>query len=58
MFTLLYLQILCVSINDLQNYCIFPPQDDSEFDAVDTTLLIHLFGKKGNEDLSYEDFYR
>ncbi|KAG8178553.1 hypothetical protein JTE90_023246 [Oedothorax gibbosus] len=32
--------------------------DDSDFDSVDTTLLIHLFGKKGNEDLSYDDFYR
>lgn len=32
--------------------------DDSDFDTVDTTLLIHLFGKKGNEDLSYDDFYR
>ncbi|XP_071043763.1 calcium uptake protein 3, mitochondrial isoform X3 [Parasteatoda tepidariorum] len=32
--------------------------DDADFDTVDTTLLIHLFGKKGNEDLSYDDFYR
>ncbi|KFM60262.1 EF-hand domain-containing family member A2, partial [Stegodyphus mimosarum] len=26
--------------------------EDGDFDTVDTTLLIHLFGKKGNEDLS------
>ncbi|GBM09047.1 Calcium uptake protein 3, mitochondrial [Araneus ventricosus] len=32
--------------------------EDADFDTVDTTLLIHLFGKKGNEDLSYDDFYR
>ncbi|XP_035207069.1 calcium uptake protein 2, mitochondrial-like isoform X4 [Stegodyphus dumicola] len=32
--------------------------EDDDFDTVDTTLLIHLFGKKGNEDLSYDDFYR
>ncbi|GFY75674.1 calcium uptake protein 3, mitochondrial [Trichonephila inaurata madagascariensis] len=35
-----------------------PAVEDSDFDTVDTTLLIHLFGKKGNEDLSYDDFYR
>ncbi|XP_067121660.1 calcium uptake protein 3, mitochondrial isoform X2 [Centruroides vittatus] len=27
-------------------------------DMDDTTLLIHLFGRKGNEDLSFRDFYR
>ncbi|XP_035207067.1 calcium uptake protein 3, mitochondrial-like isoform X2 [Stegodyphus dumicola] len=35
-----------------------PKVEDDDFDTVDTTLLIHLFGKKGNEDLSYDDFYR
>ncbi|OQR75473.1 EF-hand domain-containing family member A2-like [Tropilaelaps mercedesae] len=25
---------------------------------VDTTLLVHLFGKKGKETLSFEDFFR
>lgn len=24
--------------------------------AVDTTLLVHFFGKKGKQDLKYEEF--
>ncbi|XP_064473701.1 calcium uptake protein 3, mitochondrial-like isoform X2 [Ornithodoros turicata] len=35
--------------------------DEEEFDiskAINTTVLVHLFGKKGNETLNYDDFFR
>ncbi|KAL3212858.1 hypothetical protein MRX96_007892 [Rhipicephalus microplus] len=38
-----------------------PDVEDGEsknYDIVDTTLLVHLFGKKGSDTLKYDDFHR
>ncbi|XP_075751018.1 mitochondrial calcium uptake 3 isoform X6 [Rhipicephalus microplus] len=32
--------------------------ESKNYDIVDTTLLVHLFGKKGSDTLKYDDFHR
>ncbi|XP_077487595.1 mitochondrial calcium uptake 3 isoform X3 [Amblyomma americanum] len=32
--------------------------ENKDFNPVDTTLLVHLFGKKGSDTLRYDDFHR
>ncbi|XP_050025946.1 calcium uptake protein 3, mitochondrial isoform X3 [Dermacentor andersoni] len=32
--------------------------ESNDYNIVDTTLLVHLFGKKGSDTLKYDDFHR
>lgn len=48
---------LCIAAQ-LYIVIFFKRADDIASLVIDTTLLVHFFGKKGKAELNFEDFYR